>query len=142
MALASGSLCAMDDAWTTWNELALADATKLDGQERQLHAFGWLRTELNNGGFDQLFFNSAGDLVPDAVLAARAAGAPDLADLVELAMSVLGSGYQTDREKRQELLLALTEEDEDQLSELDSRYYHLEETLDLDEVMRRLGGGA
>jgi hypothetical protein len=40
------------------------------------------------------------------------------------------------------VLLALSEAEEDFLSELDSQYYGLEESLDLDEVMRRLGGPA
>ena len=128
-------------AWESWNAIAVVELDDLDTTLRPLYALGWLRTEINNGGFSQLFFNSAGDLVPDAVAAARSAGAHDLAHLVEEAMSLLGSGYVVDRSLRQDRLLALTDVDELRLSQLNDRYFELEVSTDLDAVMAQLVTG-
>jgi Domain of unknown function (DUF4375) len=43
-----------------WERIALASPDELCPGDRRLWAFGWLRTEINNGGFHQFFFNSAG----------------------------------------------------------------------------------
>jgi hypothetical protein len=104
-----------------------------------LFAIGWLRTELNNGGFDQLFFNSAGDVVPQAVSAARNGGASELADLIERATVFLGADYPTDRGLRQDRLLALTDDENGQLEEMSREYLRIEASMDLDELMAHAG---
>lgn len=102
-----------------------------------LYSLGWLRTELNSDGFDGLFLNLAGAVVPDAIASARRAGAAELADLVEAAARVaFGETFPSDVDERQRALLALSETAREALSELDERYYDLEASTDLDVLMR------
>jgi hypothetical protein len=44
-----------------------------------LHAIWWTRSEINNGGFEQYFFNSTGILSPEALRGYRRIGATDFA---------------------------------------------------------------
>lgn len=126
------------DPWAAWQGISLADPASLSDADRRLLAFGWLRTEINNGGFHQLFFNSTGDLVPDAIEAARDVGTGDLAELVERAITPLGLTYPRDRFARQETLEALGDDLFDYLDPLDEEYYALEVSSDLDAAMRSL----
>jgi Domain of unknown function (DUF4375) len=126
------------DPWDRWNEVALLDLSDVPSAHRPLYAVGWLRTEINNDGFDGLFFNLAGNVVPHATAAARSAGAADLADLVERAMSVLGDHYPLDIDQRQGLMMALSDADRGRLDALDREYYELEASTNLDELMRSL----
>jgi hypothetical protein len=59
-------------------------------QEKTLAAIWALEGEVNNGGFDQFFFNSAGDLAFYAPVALRTIGADQMAVLAEEANSVFG----------------------------------------------------
>ncbi|HEV7759875.1 MAG TPA: DUF4375 domain-containing protein [Acidimicrobiales bacterium] len=126
------------DSWARFDEIALAEPATLTEGERRLQAFGWLRTEINNGGFHQLLFNSAGDLRPVALEAAREAGADELVTLVERAIGSLGEPYPTDRTGRQEILERLGDHYEDSLEPLDAAYYELEAASDLDVLMAGL----
>jgi hypothetical protein len=130
------------DPWSAWEAIAAADPVALSDAQRALFAIGWLRTEVNNGGFDQLFFNDAGDVVPEALAAARSAGATELAALIERAIAVLGTAYPTDRSRRQDALLTLTQADEARPAALDGEYFALEGSTDLDALMRDLAQGA
>ena len=127
-----------DDPWDAWNELALAEPASVPKSTKMLYAFGWLRTEVNNGGFHQLFLNSAGDVLPDAIAACRATGTDDLADLIERAAALVGDEYPTDRTRRQAVLLALPEAGVTLLNDLSDDYFDLEATHDLNDVMRAL----
>ncbi len=65
-----------------------------------LHIYG-LEAEVNNGGFDQYFFNSAGDGAARALAGLQLIGAAKAADIVRRAMAVFGSdGPAPDREAR------------------------------------------
>lgn len=136
--MASGHSDRVDDPWARWNEIALLDPSEVSSADRPLYAIGWLRTEINSDGFEGLFFNLAGNAVPHATEAARSAGAADLAELVERAMSVLGDDYPLDVDQRQGLMTALSEVDRGRLDALDREYYELEASTDLDELMRSL----
>ena len=101
-----------------------------------LVALAEVRSEVNNGGFDQYFFNSAGDRALVAVGAARQAGVEDLAELLEAAIALLGPGtFLTDRSLRQQQLAGLPER---ALEPLDDRYLTLESSQDLDSAMDAL----
>lgn len=118
-----------------YSQLALADPTSWTSAQRALVAIGGLRTEVNNGGFDQYFFNSAGNLAEHAVAAALANGEPALADLVRRAMAVLGNGYTPDWTTRQDVVVEL---DPSAFAALDAEFYDLEAASDLDDLMRHL----
>jgi len=90
---------------------------------------GGLRAEVNNGGFDQYFFNSAGDLVADAVEAAEAVGVTELASLIRRGLDLLNVQDPADRAARQD---ALSNLDPEEFADIDDDYYALEASADLD----------
>jgi hypothetical protein len=69
--------------------------------EQQYIALWWLVAEVMNGGFDQYFMNSSGDLAPVALEALKAVGATESLNILEQAMAIFGlGGYSIDREER------------------------------------------
>ncbi len=107
-----------------------------------LYAFGWLRTEVNNGGFHQLFLNGAGDVVADAVAASRRVGLPTRSALIERAMRVLGDPYPAERQARMAALEDLSASDLELLDMLSENYFDLEAAVEVDDHMRDLIPGA
>ena len=92
-----------------------------------------MRTEVNNGGFHQYFFNSAADLVTDALDAAAAARAGGLAALIRRGLKLLNVSESAGRAARQRALVGIEPEE---FADLDDDYYRLESSLDLDAAMR------
>jgi hypothetical protein len=124
------------DGWSLYEELSVRPFGDLGPPEQRLVAFGDLRTEVNNGGFDQYFFNSAGDHAQMATEAARTVGSEELVLLIETAIDILGLGSVTgDRDARQDRLGDL---DDSAFETLDERYIALESAQDLDAGMNRL----
>jgi hypothetical protein len=107
----------------------------LNEAQRHLVAFGWLRAEINNGGFSQYFFNSSGDAAPDAMAAAAAMGATEVAALLGRAIALLGDPYPLDQASRQQRLEELEDTAEEPFETLDQDYYQLEARVDLDGAM-------
>jgi len=102
----------------------------LTDAEKNFHYIYWLEAEVNNGGFDQYFFNSAGDHAQDAVGALQAIGANHTAQLLREAMAVFPEGLAPhDRGLRQEQLLEIGEEGEELLNGLDSKFYEYNDNL-------------
>ena len=82
-------------------------------QEQEYLAVWWLDGELQNGGLDQYFLNSAGDLAPEALAGLDAVGATVVKRLLVEAMALFGAGsYPTDQHARQERLLLLSPDGE------------------------------
>jgi hypothetical protein len=80
-------------------------ATVLSPLERLLVAIWGLESDVNNGGFDQYYFNSYGDFAAETPSFLRAIGADHAAALVEQANTAFGAeGPPSDRDKRQEVL--------------------------------------
>ena len=121
------------DPWVEFERLSHADPTDLTHAQRRLLALGGLRAEMNNGGFHQYFFNSAGDLVSDAVDAAEASGVTELALLIRHALDLLDLQDPADRWARQD---SLDDLDPEQFADIDDAYYALEASADLDSAMR------
>ena len=64
-----------------------------------------LEAEINNGGFDQFFFNSAGDYTEETIQALVSIGATHTADIVKNAAAKFPGGMPPkNRDARQELL--------------------------------------
>ncbi|MBO9709723.1 MAG: DMP19 family protein [Caulobacter sp.] len=76
---------------------------------RHLFAAHWLVSEVCNGGFSQLFFNSTGVLAPEAVEGLEQIGLPGMAAISEEAMAWFGGDYPRDRDERCERLAAFEE---------------------------------
>jgi hypothetical protein len=100
--------------------VAFADLSEAD---RILVSIWALEADVNNGGFDQYYFNTAGDTAHYAPVALRSIGARAMADIVERANSLFGpSGPPASRDARQDALLALTSS-EDLWGQLDREFY-------------------
>ena len=79
------------------------DLAALSPAERVFYLTQTCEEEVNNGGFDQLFFNAGFDLreLPEAF---RAIGAPKTAAICAKALAALGGEVPEDREERREVL--------------------------------------
>jgi hypothetical protein len=121
------------DPWLEYERLSALDPATLSPAQVQFVALGGLRTEINNGGFHQYFFNTAGDLANEAIEAAERVAAPELADLLRRAAALLTVTEMSDRDARQDALEGI---DPDEFESLDDEYLALEQSRDLDELMR------
>jgi hypothetical protein len=70
-----------------------------------LYATHMCGSEVDNGGFLQLFWNSTGVSVPEAIAGYTAMGMTNLAAIVSKAASTLGQPYPRDRKERWGALL-------------------------------------
>lgn len=83
-----------------------------------------LEADVNNGGFDQYYFNSSGDQAWFAPTALRRIGATRMASIVERANAKFGkAGPPTDSNERQSALFEITDSDEDTWDGLDREFY-------------------
>ena len=105
---------------------------KLNEYERVFLVTQILEMEVNNGGFDQFFFNSSGDFSNEIVDAFTKINAFKTAEICKKALSVFNGPVPTDREKRMELLDELEENDEIEefLNECDNQFYKYEDKLE------------
>jgi len=98
---------------------------------RSIHATWWVEAEVNNGGFNQYFWNSAGQFAQVAAAGFRLIGAPEHASLMERAIAI----RREDQERLQEFrnrgtIKAFSESYEDNpLNELDEEFFALHEDL-------------
>lgn len=113
-----------------------ADLRRFSTEQRHLLACLWYQAEVRNGGHEQFYFNSTGLVWRDAVAGFRAIGAPGIAEIVEESARRLGGAPSLDRDERQRQL----ERFAPIFDELDTRFYDLEESLDLDGKMKAYVG--
>jgi Domain of unknown function (DUF4375) len=98
--------------------------------QRHLFAIHWYRAEVNNGGHDQFFANSTGIVCEHALEALVVIAAAEFAAILASASKRIG-GASRDRAIR-ELQLEVAHED---FEDLDDRFFELERTGVLDEMM-------
>ena len=105
--------------------LRAASFDELSEKDQVLVTIWGLEADINNGGFDQYFFNSSGDHAFFAERALRIIGAHRMADIVARAVALFGdAGVPRDRDERQDLLLDhVGVENEDELDALDTEFY-------------------
>ena len=101
----------------------------LSPQEKVFYITQILEMEVNNGGFDQFFFNSSGDLANEVVRAFLEIGAVKTAEICKKAISIFGAEVPTNRDERQDFLDE-HEELEEILGECDDAFFAYEEDLD------------
>lgn len=95
----------------------------------QMFILVWeLEAEVNNGGFHQFFFNSAGDRANRTPAALRSIGAGRAASIVDWANSLFPDGPPADRSLRQDLLLTL-DPNITLFQELDDAFYRYPDNL-------------
>ena len=82
-----------------------------------------LEAEVNNGGFHQFFYNSAGDNTAETIEALEAIGASRMADILRKSAALFPGGMPPkERFARQDILLELFPETEG-FEELDAEFY-------------------
>ena len=90
-----------------------------------------LEVEVNNGGFDQFFFSSAGNRTRETIEALSAIGAHHTASIVRNAAAKFPGGLPPeDRFTRQRLLLDRVSPDSDAFSEEDAAFLEHHEDLE------------
>lgn len=106
------------------------DFDDLSPAEQVFRAIWDLESDVNNGGFDQYFFNSSGDTAFAVVDALKAIGAQETARIVAEANGMFpGSSPPRDRDKRQVLLDALGPEQKAALERLDAEFFRYPDSL-------------
>jgi len=80
-----------------------------------LYAAHMCQSEVCNGGFLQLFWNSTGVIVPEAIEAYKTIGMPEVASLVEQAAQYLGTLFPLDRDDRWDALLVASPMSKDEI---------------------------
>ncbi len=89
-----------------------------------------LEAEINNGGFDQFFFNSAGDRTKETIDALNAIGAAHTAAIVRAAAGKFPGGLPPqDRDERQALLLEQVSPDSDAFGDEDAAFLEYRDDL-------------
>jgi hypothetical protein len=90
---------------------------------------GSLEAEVNNGGFDQFFYNSTGDNTVETIQALEAIGAVTMADILRRAAAKFPGGMPPkDRLARQEILLQISPNAE-AFEDLDGEFYGYPDNL-------------
>ena len=102
-------------------------------KQRLVLAVIWYRSEVNNGGHDQFFYNSTGIVWKDAVRAFRQIGLPRFSEIIEESGRRLGGEPSPDRSAR----FAQLEENDANFDDLDSRFYELEDRESVDDALIR-----
>ena len=88
-----------------------------------------LEDEVNNGGFHQYFFNTAGDNALDTVLALEHIGASYTASILRAAIAMFPNGFLGhSRDERQELLWSIAPETTE-FANLDTQFLEYKEDL-------------
>ncbi|HWQ93772.1 MAG TPA: DUF4375 domain-containing protein [Clostridia bacterium] len=104
--------------------------TRVTETERRLVAVYWLDGEVHNGGFDQYFFNTAGNDAEAALAALKEMGAAGAASLLDRAMGVFPEGKPpADRQKRQQAMDKVRVQSKSVWNQCDNEFYKLKEDL-------------
>ena len=127
------------DGWSVYEDLVGQNWAALPPDQRALVGFASLRSEVDNGGFDQFFYNSSGDLAVEAMNASRSLHLDHVADLICRAMELLPGGYSSDRTVRQ---AALKRTERNAFWALDKEFYRLERELDFKAAINALAKSA
>ena len=107
------------------------DYRDLTRPEQAVKLIWELEAEVNNGGFSQYYFNSAGDHANEAVFALLAIGAKACAEIVGRANQAWSLGpVPTDREVRMEAIAEqFGEKEEEYWHRLDEQFYEYPDDL-------------
>ena len=89
-----------------------------------------LEAEVNNGGFDQYFFNSTGDNATRTVQALETIGASKTASLLrEACLKFPGGTPPTDISLRRKLMLETVSPKSDEFNYLDEQFYRYDDNI-------------
>ncbi len=108
----------------------LDELAALPEWQRNLMAIHIVFYDWANGAFHQVYSNSTGEVVPEAIQAYRAVGLGDAAGILERTLDVFGDKYSREQSARREFLGSLVGESEvredwDPFIDLDVEYSRL-----------------
>jgi hypothetical protein len=114
-----------------WAREAAVGVKALSPAERVFLCVWNIEAEVNNGGFEQFYINSAGDNALETPIALREIGATQAAAIAEEANNLFGpSGPPADRDARTQALESLGNTATDALNALDARFYEYPDNLE------------
>jgi len=99
--------------------------------QQYVFAICWYRGEVNNGGHEQFYGNSAGIVWDEAAAGLDEVGAPELRAILDESAKRMGGRPSKNQKGRFEQLKALTPNFDD----LDERFYELEGSNDFDSLL-------
>jgi hypothetical protein len=103
---------------------------KLTLSEKNIVYIEELEREINNGGFDQYFYNSSGDYAMETINALEIIESKIFLNLLKMAVNKFPNGIvPKDRNERQKILLEITEDNEELWNDLDEEFYKYEEDI-------------
>ncbi len=103
----------------------------LSHAEQVLYRIYWVEAEVNNGGFDQYFFNTSGNDAIDTPASLEEIGAHHTVQIVRDAISIFPGGPPPrSREERDKLYDLVTDEVRDKWNELDLKFYKYHDPLE------------
>ena len=106
------------------------DIDKLNEAQKLFFFNQNVERELNNGGFNQYFWNSSGDFANETIASLKAIGAEKTAALLQQAMDQFPDRkVPTNRDERNELQEQIQEQADEVWNELDEKFYLYEENL-------------
>lgn len=117
---------------TFLNEISMYgdNLQELSDAQRTIFLNVALEREINNGGFNQYFFNSAGDYAYQTVDSLREVGAYTMADILQEAINLFPNGeLPEDQFERQEVLEEIEGAASEKWFELDDRFLAYPENL-------------
>ncbi len=114
-----------------WKKTELfEDFENLNEAEKTFLYVEILEAEINNGGFDQFFFNSSGDYANETLEALKRIGATKTAKIVEEAYSYFPENpIPKNNEKRREILENIDEQTSEKWTQLEDKFYLYEENI-------------
>jgi hypothetical protein len=113
-----------DYADAAFDRLAKVGYAELNAVDKVFICVWSLEGEVNNGGFDQYYFNTSDDWAFDTPNALRTIGATQTAAIVEHGNALFGdSGPSPDSTVRQDQLDGLSEASQNALNSLDDEFY-------------------
>ncbi len=102
----------------------------LTDTERKFLAAYWVEAEVNNGGFDQYFFNSSGDNAEVALAGLKEMGATNAAALLTRAMAVFPDGKPpANRTQRQKVMDQIANQSKPLWNQCDDEFYKRNENI-------------
>jgi len=103
---------------------------KLTLSEKNVVYIGELENEVNNGGFDQYFFNSSGNNTIETINALEIIGSKIFLIILKKAVNKFPNGIvPKDRNEQQKILLEINENNEGLWDELNQEFYKYEEDI-------------
>ncbi len=120
---------AKDFVGELWDKVAVYDPTYSDRDAAVCHV-SWLVAEVNNGGFEQFFYNPAGTYALETIDCLKSIGATETAAMLRSACDLFPNGIPPkEQSERQRALEQFTLEQFEILADLDETFYSRREDV-------------